>query len=116
MTYLLMESPCFSTQALMRSGIPNIRLSSANAEMLRHAEQTFWIRVASDFAGHILSTSSWTIAQRFSMGQVWAVARPCSLRPEGRDVIGLATPLSFGGGISWGSILLKMDCEQWADV
>ena len=68
MVYLLLKSPRFSTQALMRCGIPHIRLSNTSAEMLRQAERPFSMRVDSDVAGSILSTLSWTIAQRFLMG------------------------------------------------
>ena len=48
MVYLLMNPPHFATQALMRSGIPHIRLSSVSAEMLLQAERTFRMRVISD--------------------------------------------------------------------
>ena len=46
MVYLLMTSPCFSTQALMRSGLPHIRLSSVSAKMLLQAERTLLMTVA----------------------------------------------------------------------
>ena len=64
----LMKSPHLTTQALMLSGTPHIRLSSTFAEMLRLAEQTFSMRVASEVVWSILSTLSWMIAQRFLMG------------------------------------------------
>ena len=63
-----MKSPHFSTHAFTRSGIPHVRLSSTFAEMLSLAERTFSMRVASEVVRSILSTLSWTIAQRFSMG------------------------------------------------
>ena len=60
MADLLMKSPRFSTQAPMRSGNPYARLSSVSAEMLRQAKRTFSMRMASDVAGCVLSTLSWT--------------------------------------------------------
>ena len=42
---------------------------------------------------------------------VQAVARSYSFLPKSREV-GLAPPLSLGGGASWGSVLPKMTCEM----
>ena len=107
MVYLLMKLPRFSTQALMRSGIPHIRMSSTSAEMLRQAERTFSMRVASDVAGSILSTLSWTIAHRFSMGDRSGLLPGLySFRPKGSEAV-LAPTLGLSGSVSWGSVLLK---------
>ena len=108
MVYLLMKPPCFSTQTLMGSSIPHIRLSSIAAEMPWEAEQTFSMGLASDVAWSILLTLSWMIPQSFSVGDwcAWAVAWPCSLHPKSREV-GLSPMLGAGSGVSWGSVLLK---------
>ena len=66
-----MKSLHFSTQILMRSGIPHIALSSISAEKQYQADREFSMRV--DVAGFILSTLSRTIAQRFSMGDILCV-------------------------------------------
>ena len=58
MSYVLMDLSHFYTHALIRSGIPHIKLFSVSSEMLRQAGQTFSMRVASDVAGFILSTLS----------------------------------------------------------
>ena len=63
-----MYAPPSLTQALMRSGMPHTRLSCVSAEMLHQADRTFRMSVASDVAGVALSTLSFTIAQRFSIG------------------------------------------------
>ena len=65
---LLMNSPHFSTQALIRSGIPHIALSNISAEKQHQADREFAMRVAFEVTGFILSTLFRTITQRFSMG------------------------------------------------
>ena len=52
----------------MRSGIPQIAVSSIPAEKQHQADRGFSMRVAFDDSEFILSTLSRTIAQRFSMG------------------------------------------------
>ena len=68
MVSLLMNMPHFSTQALIRSVIPHIALSSISAEKQHQAELEFAMRVTFDVTGFILSTLFRKIAQRFSMG------------------------------------------------
>ena len=48
---LLMNSPHFSTQALKRSGIPHIALSSISAEKQHQTDREFSMRAAFNIAG-----------------------------------------------------------------
>ena len=66
--YLQMYPPFSLMQASIRSGMPDIRLSSVSELIFDQAARTFLARVPSDVAGAILLISSWTIAHRFSIG------------------------------------------------
>ena len=71
MVSLWMNMPHFSTQALIRSVIPHIALSSISAEKQHRCDKCdreFAMRVTFDVTGFILSTLFRKIAQRFSMG------------------------------------------------
>ena len=73
------------------------------------ADREFAMRVAFDVAGFILSTSSQTIAQRFSMGvrsRMLPDHTPFGLRPKVREVV-LAPPLGLGARCELGLVLLK---------